>query len=114
MNRHNMIAPLFAVFALLGTTLPAVAADPHAGHGAHAVATPQVHQGQGVVRRIDAANNRVTLAHDAIPSLDWPGMTMPFNVLPGVLPKDLKVGDKVAFELRMQGTEGVITAISKR
>ncbi|MFA9438996.1 copper-binding protein [Uliginosibacterium sp. sgz301328] len=112
MNYRNAIVPLFAV-ALLGTTLPASAADPHAGHGAPAPAA-QVHQGQGVVRNIDAANNRVTLAHGPISSLDWPGMTMPFNVLPGVLPKDLKVGDNVSFQLRMNGSEGVITSIVKR
>ena len=39
----------------------------------------------------------ITLAHEAVASLKWPPMTMAFALPEGGLPKDLKIGDRVAF-----------------
>ena len=93
---------------------PVLAADPHAGHSMPMESATTVHTGQGVVKKIDRKTNHVTLDHDAIVSLNWPPMTMPFPVAAGAIPKDLKVGDKVTFQLTMKGDEGRITAIQKQ
>ena len=43
-------------------------------------ALAQSHQATGVVKRIDPAKGVVSLKHDPIKSLNWPGMTMDFSV----------------------------------
>jgi Cu/Ag efflux protein CusF len=98
-------------FATLVAT-PTLAASPQAGQSMPAATT--VHTGKGVVKKIDRHANRVTLDHEAIDSLNWPPMTMPFPVVPGAIPKDLKVGDTVIFQLTVKGDEGRITAIQKQ
>ena len=47
---------------------------------------------------VDTAKGQVTLDHGAIAELEWPPMTMAFAAKPALL-KDIKTGDKVAFEL---------------
>lgn len=69
-------------------------------------------KGTGSVTAIDTAAGQVTLDHGAIAELDWPAMEMGFAAQPGLL-KDIKVGDKVAFELDWDGKAGTITKIDK-
>lgn len=69
-------------------------------------------KGEGKVTAIDTAKGEVTLDHGAIAELDWPPMAMGFAAKPELL-KDIKVGDKVAFELDWDGRAGTITRISK-
>jgi Cu/Ag efflux protein CusF len=60
----------------LGVAAPAFA---HQGHNHAAQAqVPQSAEGVGVVRAIDARNNRITIAHEPMPALGWPAMTMAF------------------------------------
>lgn len=54
---------------------------------------------EGTIRAIDAAHGTVTLAHGAVPALQWPPMTMAFKTRAGQL-DGLKVGDKVAFDFQ--------------
>lgn len=73
-------------------------ADPHAGHAppaaAKAAAAPLVN---AEIRRIDKANGRVTLRHEAIPNLDMGPMTMVFVATrPGML-DGFNAGDRVRF-----------------
>ena len=56
------------------------------------------HEGQGVIKAIDIENNKVQISHEAIASLQWPPMTMWF-ALNTPLPAQIKVGDKIRFEL---------------
>ena len=49
------------------------------------------------VRKIDREQNKVTLRHAPIPSLDMPAMTMVFRVSDPKVLESLKVGDKVKF-----------------
>jgi Cu/Ag efflux protein CusF len=51
----------------------------------------------GVVRKIDAANGKITLRHGPITNLEMPPMTMVFRVQPPELMNGLKVGDTVKF-----------------
>lgn len=52
----------------------------------------------------------VVIAHDPVPSLDWPAMTMTFAVQ-GRLLDEVEVGDDVEFEFIQSGDGYVITAI---
>lgn len=53
--------------------------------------------GQGEVRRIAKEQNKVTLRHGEIRTLDMPAMTMVFTVRDAALLDRVKVGDKVQF-----------------
>lgn len=68
-------------------------------------------KGTGTVTAVSA--DSVTIAHGPIPEADWPAMTMGFKASPN-LAKQVKVGDKVAFDLRLQDGAGEITAIQKQ
>lgn len=67
-------------------------------------------KGTGTVTAIDPAKGTVTLDHGEIAELQWPAMKMGFAAKPKVL-KDVKVGDKVRFEIDWDGKAGTITAI---
>lgn len=78
---------------------------------AYVIAAPiQKAQGVGIVKAIDAKS--VTLAHEAIPAVKWSAMTMPFPLAKLELAKNLVVGQKVAFDLEVEGSSYRITAIS--
>lgn len=66
---------------------------------------------EGVVRKIDAANAKITLKHGPIANLDMPGMTMVFRVQPPELLKAVKVGDKVKFHAEDINGAFTVTAI---
>ena len=65
----------------------------------------------GVVRRIDAANGKVTIKHDEIVNLDMPGMTMVFKLQDKAQATGLSVGQAVRFHVKMEGNAMVITQI---
>jgi Cu(I)/Ag(I) efflux system protein CusF len=93
-----------------------MAAAQQVGSTAHA--TVDVHdarpidvQGVGVVKAIDAARGTITLQHEAIASIHWPAMTMPFKLASPELLKHVKIGDKVQFTLRPDGMASTVTSI---
>ncbi|PVM90861.1 hypothetical protein DDF62_08620 [Caulobacter radicis] len=100
------IAGGFVALALLAQ--PAAAQDDHAGHAGHAApAAASAVEAVGVVRAVNAKAGKVTLAHEAIPALKWPPMTMAFKVSDPALLKDLAVGTKVRFKLDGQMIVGL-------
>lgn len=70
-------------------------------------------KGTGTVKAIDKAAGTITLDHGPIEAANWPAMTMGFKAAPDLLDK-VKVGDKVAFDLKIEGSSGEITAIAKQ
>ena len=70
------------------------------------------HAGRGSVVSIDQTGAKVTLKHDEIRGL-MPQMTMQFNVQPGEMLKNLRVGDTVQFTLNVNGGDFIITRIEK-
>jgi Cu(I)/Ag(I) efflux system membrane fusion protein len=58
-------------------------------------AASTAHLARGTVTAL--APEQVTIAHEPVPSLKWPAMTMGFKAPPHGLPKDLAVGDRVSF-----------------
>jgi Cu(I)/Ag(I) efflux system membrane fusion protein len=77
----------------IGGAAPAVPAPPMP-------ATVPTHHAVGKVEKI--AGNEVTISHGAIPSLKWGPMTMGFMPPAGGLPKDIKVGDTVQFDIQAE------------
>jgi Cu/Ag efflux protein CusF len=103
-----------AVIALAGMGAAyAVTPTPDRGMAAHAPGQVK-HEGSGVLKAVNMEAGKVQLAHEAIPSLHWPPMTM-WLKLQGPSPDNVKVGDKVRFELEQPRTEEwVITRIERK
>jgi Cu(I)/Ag(I) efflux system protein CusF len=53
---------------------------------------------EGVVRRIDLDNNKITIRHGEVKALDMPPMTMVFVAKQPELLKSLAPGDAIVFE----------------
>ena len=67
------------------------------------------HHASGVVKSVDAG--AVTLAHDPVKTLNWPAMTMRFQVKDKALLDKLAVGKKVDFDFEQSGKGYVVTAV---
>lgn len=74
-------------------------------------ATPAMHLAQGTITEINP--ERITIAHDPVPALDWGAMTMSFGSPAKGLPSGLKSGDRVRFSFAALGQGGYqITSIA--
>jgi len=96
--KHNtfILIPL-ALLAL--TALPVAAEDIPMIMPMDGKAVTESHQGKGTINRVDAKAGKINLTHGPIASLDWPGMTMDFDVQDKALLTKLKPGQKVTFKL---------------
>ncbi len=74
-------------------------------------ANAATHEAAAVVKNVDAASGKVTLAHEPIKSLNWPAMTMAFAVKDKTLLEKLAVGNKVDVEFNKQGSDYVLTKV---
>lgn len=63
-------------------------------------ATQKMPHGIGKVVAIDIAAKEITLAHDPIPEIGWPAMTMGFKVNDATQLQHLHAGDTVGFDLK--------------
>lgn len=77
-----------------------------------APALAQQAQSSGEVRRVDSAQGKIVIKHDAIPDLDLPAMSLAYHAQPELL-KDVKPGDKVKFTAQRDNDRYIITKISK-
>ena len=67
------------------------------------------HQAQGVLEALND-DGTVSITHDPIPALKWPGMTMDFALTNSSLVAGIKPGSKISFEIVERGEgEWVIT-----
>lgn len=69
--------------------------------------------GEGEVTAVDKTAGTITLKHGPIPGVKWPAMTMTFKANPGSLTDQVKVGDKVGFDVKVEGKDNEVTAIRK-
>jgi Cu/Ag efflux protein CusF len=95
-------------------TAPAAAAPAAPGADMAAMdmsADAKMAKGTGTVTAVSV--DSVTIDHAPIPEASWPAMTMAFKAAPAVT-QSVKVGDKVAFDLKLQSGAGEITAIHKQ
>ena len=70
------------------------------------------HQADAVVKDVDAAKGKVTLAHEPVKSLNWPAMTMAFAVKDKALFNRLAVGNQVEVEIMQEGKDYVVTGVN--
>jgi len=76
-------------------------------------ASAQVHKGQGTVRAIDLQAGTLNIEHGAIATLNWPAMTMNFQVKDKALLKGVKPGQSAEIDIVQQGPgQFVITRIT--
>lgn len=78
--------------------------------GAEQTSAP-VEMTDGVVRKIDKGNNKITIKHGEIKNLDMPAMSMVFQVKQPELLDKVKTGDKVKFRAEKSGSAFVVTDI---
>ncbi|HZQ63198.1 MAG TPA: copper-binding protein [Casimicrobiaceae bacterium] len=78
----------------------------------NAVASLQTHRITGTVKKVDAKNRTVTLEHEAVPSLNWPAMTMSFKVQDDATLAKVKSGAKIRAEMVQRGKDYVITSVN--
>lgn len=104
---------------LVALSLPALAEDmpgmkmddmPMEGMQKQEAKQAPIARTKGTIKAIDTKNNTVTLAHEAVPALQWPAMTMAFGATPEQL-AGLKIGDRVEFEFRAEGMKATIVSI---
>lgn len=69
------------------------------------------HATEGEVKKVDAAQGKVTIKHGEIKNLDMPGMTMVFVVKNPAMLDMVKPGDKVMFKAEKSGGALVVTEI---
>ncbi len=116
----RIVLPLLSLAAVAMTSM--TQAQSAAGHDAHhgataattaaASAASSAELASGEVRRIDKAQNKITLRHGEIKSLDMPPMSMVFQVRDAALLDSVKVGDKVLFAAAKEADGSlIVTAI---
>ncbi len=85
--------------------VPAPVATRHKGSG---------HQATGILNAINA-DGTVSITHEAIATLGWPGMTMDFQLANSSLSAGIKPGSAISFELvERKPDEWVITRLQAR
>jgi Cu/Ag efflux protein CusF len=91
---------LFAATLAVATTGSALADSEHKGmdHSKMGHGAMLADASEGVVRKIDMAQGKVTLRHGPIKNLDMPPMTMVFTVKDKAMLEAVKAGDKVKFK----------------
>ncbi len=99
------------IATLLGSALamPTFAVQAAAANDSAEVMAPM---SQGEVRKIDLAAKKITLRHGPLKSVGMPPMTMVFSVRDAALLEGVKVGDKVDFQVEMQGNLMVVTELN--
>ena len=108
------LLPLLAAL-LLASAAHAQPGTTHQGDGAHG--TPDASAvanalSDGEVRKIDAAQGKLTLRHGTIANLEMPAMTMVFRVADAALLGGLKVGDKIRFRAEQINGQLTVTEIA--
>jgi Cu(I)/Ag(I) efflux system protein CusF len=68
----------------------------------------------GLVRKVDAAANKVTIKHGPMKKFDMEdGMTMVYAVKDPALLKSVKAGDKIKFDAEHENGQYIVTKIEK-
>jgi Cu/Ag efflux protein CusF len=106
------VAPLFLALVVAAVPATVAAQAGHAGHGsagaAASAATPAMTA--GVVKKVDKAAGRVTIAHEEIKNLGMPPMTMVFRVKDPAWLDTMKDGEKIRFAA--DDAKGVLTVVA--
>lgn len=110
-TKINALLVAAALFA--GSSGLAMAASDAQTASLSATATPAVSTKltSGEVRKIDTAQGKLTIKHEAIENLQMPGMTMVFKAADPAMLQKLQIGDKIRFAAEKADGAIVVTAI---
>jgi Cu/Ag efflux protein CusF len=98
-NMKAFITPTLIALVTAGASLPAAAQTDHSAHGkapASAPAAAASPLSDGLVKKIDKANRKVTLSHGPLPN-GMPAMTMVFRVKDAAWLDRMKEGQTIRF-----------------
>jgi len=69
---------------------------------------------EGVVRKVDASANKITIKHGPMKKFDMEeGMTMVYAVKDPAMLKSVKAGDKIKFDAEHENGQYIVTKIEK-
>lgn len=107
---HVRLARLAASLALCAAGAMAHAAtSEHAGHLTQPpeAAAPDTSMADGEVRKVDAANGKLTIRHGPLADLGMDAMTMVFRAGDAAMLEQVRAGDRIRF--RAKRIDGVLT-----
>jgi len=104
----KLIASLSVIAALAPAFALAADHDMHAGHGAMHADAAQAALVDGLVKKVDKAAGKLTIAHDALPN-GMPAMTMAFKVKDASWLDKVKDGQKIRFA--SENINGAMTVV---
>lgn len=107
--KRQLSAVVLALAVAAGTAF-AQAAHDHS-HGGNVQASQAKAVVNGEVRKVDTEQGKLTLAHDPIPNLGMPKMTMVFRVKDKTVLDQIKSGDKVKFAADRIDGQLTVTAL---
>lgn len=112
--RQSIKAALFGIFSVV-MAAGAQADDPHhsmAGNTTEAAPSLPIISTTGIVKDIDMKEMKITIAHEAIPTIGWPAMTMRFTFT--TLDDNIratKIGNHVNFTFVQKGNISLLKDI---
>ncbi|MBW6496218.1 MAG: copper-binding protein [Burkholderiaceae bacterium] len=108
--KHPLFTALLAALALL--PFASRAAQPgFAAATTVAGSTTSAPLVDGLVKRVDPAAGRVTIAHGPIPNIGMPAMTMVFKLKDPSWGARLKVGEQIRFSADEVGGQLIVTRL---
>ena len=97
------------LFGFIAMSMPAIGQAGQEG----AVAPAAVVSATGVVQQVKPEQGKVKIAHEPIPALGWPPMSMYFRVKDKTVLEGIGAGDKVRFDLEKDAQGLAITRMEK-
>ena len=82
------------------------------GGPATEIVSEPVIRARGIIEAIDRERGRVTIAHDAVPTLKWPAASMAFQARREQL-EGLAVGDRVRIGFQEEGGRAALVSIER-
>lgn len=111
MNRMVFLLLIFTAF--MGSTSASVGQTESMDGKGIAKSGSQVHQGRGIIARLDLEAGKINIDHHPVPSLGLPAMSTDFKTQNRAVLSPLKPGQEVRFTFE-EGADGqyVITRIT--
>lgn len=109
MNTMRLLSISLVLLLISGFSGTALSEEKQSDAGMQQPAS--VEMTDGVIRKVDKTNSKITIKHGEIKNLDMPGMTMVFQVKRPELLDTVQAGDKVKFRAEKSGSAFVVTDI---
>jgi len=110
MNTMKLLSIALVLLLIAGFSGTALSEEKQSDAGIQELPA-SVEMTDGVIRKVDKNNNKITIKHGEIKNLDMPGMTMVFQVKHPDLLDKVQAGDKVKFRAEKSGSAFVVTDI---